>query len=153
MDGRHIDVTLESIREEQIAIDRLVDALLESSVAAPVGNLPLQQKSDLAVTAARSPNPGNRAVTRQGKKSGPQASPSPATVTTNNKHSYESIVNCLTKLNDQNKRLLSLVEDIAKKAEENKSVSSVEAVPSELIQETPVNNTLLDGVSERLEKI
>ena len=60
---------------------------------------------------------------------------------------------CIVKLNDQNKRLLSLVENIAKNAEASQSVCPVETVPSELSQEISTKSKILDGVSERLEKI
>ena len=153
MDGRFTDITLETIREEQLSIDRLVDALLESSLAAPAGDL--QQNNDF-VSGSRSPAlAATRARARQANKSrGPPSSPSPVPVSSANKHSFEGVVNCLIKLNDQNKRLLSFVENIAKSAEPNRSVNPVEAGPSEENnQVTPTQKTLIDGVSDRLDKI
>ena len=37
MDGRHVEVTLESIQEEQLNIDRLVNALLSLQLQRQVG--------------------------------------------------------------------------------------------------------------------
>ena len=157
MDGRYADGTLDTIREEQQNIDRIVDALLDSSLPAPAINL--QQKNETSVSGSRSPaNISTRNKTRQvaeAKSRKPPASPSsPLPVFSANKQSFESLVNCLMKLNDQNKRLISFVENIAKSAESNNSVNTVDVgTNEENIQVTPAQKALIDGVSDRLDKI
>ena len=158
MDGRHVEVTLESIREEQLSIDRLINALLESSIAAPDGDL--QRNSH--VNGSRSPALSTplvktRKTANSNKSQGQQPSISTSTsspLSTNKKHSYESVVNCLNKLNDQNKRLFSFVENIAKNVESIKQENSSETRPiEESTQAPPTQNAAIESVSVRLERI
>ena len=156
MDGRYADVTLENILEEQLSIDKLVDALLESSLAPPASDL--QQKNDLSVSGSRSPAPvstRNKArQSTQAKTRCPPVSPSsPLPVSAANKNSFESVVNCIIKLNEQNKRLLSFVENVAKSVESSKTVNPVVAEPNEESNQATTQKSLIDGVSDRLDKI
>ena len=143
MENRHFDFSFGDLHEEQNAVDKLIDSLLCYNASSISGsNL---QKKNLDIL---SPVPVNKGRGRPPKvtKATP-ASPSP--VNREQKPSLEAVIECLNKINAQNKKLLHCVEvlsDKIKKEENATSEISVKKVSADKQNE-------LDSVNDRLEKI
>ena len=80
----------------------------------------------------------------------PPSSPVPSGSTSG--ISLDAVVECLNKINDQNKQLLNFVEVLADKVEKN--TSAVNTTTSQGENPQPIEwNTVLEGVTNRIEKI
>ena len=87
---------------------------------------------------------------RPAKVSVPPSSPVPSGSTSG--ISLDAVVECLNKINDQNKQLLNFVEVLADKVEKN--TSAVNTTVSQGENPQPIErNTVLEGVTNRLGKI
>ena len=153
MENRHDDLVLNDVVEEQQVIDGLINSLL-SFTATSTSNLGEQHRrksvesAGMTSTSSRSSNSPS-AQSRKGrgrpsKVTVPPSTPAPSSPAQN--LSLETIVECMKKLNEQNKKLIKCVEVLSEKV--NKSGENAAISPSE---EGP--KTVLEGVTERLEKI
>ena len=156
MESSHVGPNLEELREEQESIDKLIDSLLNST-STPASNS-LQQRSERenpsTPVVGRGRGPG-RPRTAKPASSRPPSSPSPALAENS---SLAAVIQCLNKLNVQNKRLLDFVEvvseNVNKCAPNSNSTPEPNGSPAEedgvvaAQQQQSITN-----VNDRLEKI
>ena len=111
----HVDFSLEDICEEQESIDKLMDSLLSfNPVSASAStSASLRRASDIENTASpvqiRGRGPGRP---RGFKTATARPPPSPSPLLTEGS-SLTTVIQCLNKLNVQNKRLLEYVESVS----------------------------------------
>ena len=138
MAGRHTaaDVDFGALQEEQRNIDVLIESLLNYS-SIPVANCAEQKdKRNIGTTAANTPTQVKKPRGRPPKQNLPPPSPtlansSPRTSVSDTKPSFGSVIECLKKISDQNKKLLNLVEVLSDKVEKNNNTESKENDASE----------------------
>ena len=148
MEGRHIDLSLQNIREEQQSLNQAIESLLCFVPAASSSATVSKNKID----ATHTPVHSNRGRGRPSKIRVPPSSPVPTNLS--REPALESIIECMNKLNEQNKRLLNYVEHISENLEKHSAECQTEHVSASNENElTPTQKTLIDGVSDRLEKI
>ena len=150
MESRHLDYNLEDLRVEQESIDKLIDSLLGFNPTS--SNALLRQRRDSESAASPTPVRGRGPGRPRGTKTSSTRTPSsPSPLVPEN--SLSAVVECLNKLNVQNKRILNFVEVIS---ENVKSVNAT-AVQSESPIETSVSSApqqqAINNVNDRLEKI
>ena len=115
MASGHVDFSLEDIREEQESIDKLIDSLLSFN--------PVSSSASTLASSQRVSESENTASPLQIKGRGPgrprgfktatvRPTPSPSPLATEGS-SLTTVIQCLNKLNVQNKRLLEYVESIS----------------------------------------
>ena len=148
MASSHVDFNIGDLREEQQTIDKLIDSLLTFNPSSPANNA--QRKKSDNNSNILSPAPANRGRGRPPKVTRiTPASPSP--VDCEQRPSLETVIECLNKLNGQNKRLLEFVEVLSANVKSN-SQKNTQEVPAENLS-TPIQQNVIDGVNGRLEKI
>ena len=148
MASSHVDFNIGDLREEQQTIDKLIDSLLTFNPSSPANNA--QGKKSDNNSNILSPAPANRGRGRPPKVTRiTPASPSP--VDCEQRPSLETVIECLNKLNGQNKRLLDFVEVLSANVKSN-SQNNTREVPAENLS-TPIQQNVIDGVNGRLEKI
>ena len=148
MESRHLDFNTDDLREEQQTIDKLIDSLLTFNPSSPANNA--QRKKSGNNSSIYSPAPANRGRGRPPKVTRiTPASPTP--VDCEQKPSFETVIECLNKLNAQNKRLLDFVEVLSVSVKSS-SENITQEVPAENAS-TPIQQNVIDGVNDRLEKI
>lgn len=144
MESRHFDFDIGDLREEQQSLDKLIDSLLNFSSSSSA-NVDLQKRRGNIL----SPVPVNKGRGRPPKSTN-TAPASPSLVNRDQKPSLDTIIECLNKLNAQNKRLLDCVDVISeniKKKENASPEDSTQVLPQNTEQE------VLANVNDRLEKI
>lgn len=146
MASRHVDLTtIDGLREEQVNIDRLIDSLLKDN---PVSSVSVSSKNrnsenNVPLASPVTTNRGRGRPPRVNTRNNP-ASPLPGLPDKN--ASLEVVIECLNKLNNQNKRLLDFVGNLAGGLNSDHSDRSSPQV-------TPVEESVITGVNDRLEKI
>ena len=158
MAGSHIGFSfnIEDLKSEQVDIDKLIDSLLNNNTASsPSPAIASQNRrgSEAPNTPTAAPvksrGPGRP---RTAKATIPKPLKSPIPVLTEDTP-LNVIVDCLNKINLQNKKLLEIVESIVVKVESacevNKDSSKFVSVPDEA---PAAAGTLID-VNSRLEKL
>ena len=151
MEGRHVDFNLEDLRDEQNNIDKLIESLLSYNPTSSTSSL-LQQRRESEVSASPTPIRGRGPGRPRGSKTTGKTPSSPSPVISENS-SLCAVIQCLNKLNLQNKRLLDIVEVVSEKVESARTLSnepSGVAVDASAI--SPPSQSLA-SVSDRLEKI
>ena len=158
MGSRHDEFSLDVLHERQRTIDGIIDSLL-NFVPSSTANTGNQQKRNsvggaaVGVSSVTSNSPSSQVKKPRGrppKTTVPPSSPVPSG--SNRGVSLETIVECLNKINDQNKKFLSFVEVLADKVE--KSTSAENTTISQGENPLPIEqNAVLEGVNNRLEKI
>ena len=156
MEGRHIDFSLEDLKGEQENTDKLIDTLLNSNISSSSGSL-LQQRRESDFSASASPvrGRGTRGPGRpRGSKATTRTPSSPAPVIAENS-SLVAVIQCLNKLNLQNKPLLDFVEVISEKVESARIPNTDTEAGEETVETSGVSvaSKSLDTVNDRLEKI
>ena len=151
MDGRHVDFSVGDLRERQRTIDGIIDSLLKFT---PISTSQQKRKSiENAAAGVNSDSPSSQVKKGRGrpaKVSVPPSSPVPSGSTSG--ISLDAVVECLNKINDQNKQLLNFVEVLADKVEKN--TSAVNTTISQGENPQPIErNAVLEGVTNRIEKI
>ena len=159
MAGSHVGFTfnIEDLKSEQIDIDKLIDSLLNNNNTAPPSSpATASQRRGSEVnnntpTSAplRNRGPGRPRTT---KAANPKPPKSPAPVLPEDAP-LNVIVDCLNKINLQNKKLLDIVESITVKIE---NVSEVNKNSSEVVSDpnvVPAAVGALSDVNNRLEKL
>lgn len=158
MDGRHVELTLKDLHDQQQAIDSVIESLLNFTPAVVTNSSDQQRRKsggniETSATSASSPSLQVRKVRGPGRP--PKAAvppPSPAPLESTRKFSPDVLIECLNKINEQNKKLLNFVEVLAEKVE--KKTSEESATVSQGENPVSINqNTVLEGVNNRLEKI
>ena len=164
MDGRHVaaDVNLEALQEEQRSIDILIDSLLNYSTNSGASCVDQKDKRNRGVTAANTPtrDQAKKGRGRPPKINLPSSTPGPANSSpkpsvADPNPAFESIIECLKKLSDQNKKLLNFVEVLSDEVKKNSSAETGENSEgssgtgnNEVQTKIPVS-----AVEKRLEKI
>ena len=158
MDGRHLNFNfnLEDLKSEQVDIDKLIDGLLNNNSATTSSSgSTLQQRrgSEVATTPISGPvrgrGPGRP---RTSRVPNPRPPTSPAPVLSENSP-LSAIIECLNKINTQNKRLLDIVEGISDKVESGSVLDSESnGTMSEAVRGSEVSG-LFTNVNSRLDKI
>ena len=162
MEGRHVaaEVNLEDLQEEQRNIDTLIASLLNYSSNSVASGVDQKEKRNIGVASASTTPQARNGRGRPRKQNITPSSPVPTNSSRRSsisdpKPSFESIIECLKKLSDQNKKLLNVVEVLSD--EVKKSCSAGTSVIAEgssgegsgtVRQKTPVSS-----VEKRLEKI
>ena len=150
MESRHLDVNLDDLRAEQESIDKLIDSLLGFNPTS--SNATSLQRRDSEGTS--SPAPSNRGrVTGRTRLATSSAktpkSPSPVIP----ECSLSIVIECLNKLNVQNKRILSFVEVISENLKTGNSTAEQSEVTEEKTVISAPQQEAINSVNERLEKI
>ena len=154
MATRHDDFCVDNVVEEQQTIDDLISSIISFTptfIPNPEG---VQRRKSVesagtSSTSLRTSSPLST-QTRKARGRPPKAAvypPSPLPSIPANNISYDTVIECLKKLNEQSKNLLKCVQVLYDKIERN-SVGTVTNTPNE---EAP--KTVLEGVSKSLEKI
>ena len=155
MSSRHIDFDLEALRVEQESIDKLIDSLLNfnsSSASSSSQQRRRESENSTSPAPARGRGPGRPRTTKAPSIPRTPSSPSPVI---SESPSLSTVVECLIKLNVQNKRLLDFVEVVNEKVDE---VHSLNPEPNRLLEEQGgvsgnLPKNVIDSVNNRLEKI
>ena len=150
MESRHLDFNLEDLKAEQEGIDKLIDSLISCNPISSTNSLQQRRESDIPNSPApvRGRGPGRP----RGAKTTARTPSSPSPPVAENS-SLSAVIQCLNKLNTQNKRLLNIVEVISEKIESAQTPSAVSTqVPTES-EGAPADSEILASVSSRLEKI
>ena len=153
MASSHVEISLSTIQEEQASIDKLIDSLLNSTGTA-------SQSGPFAADLEEINTPVTKSSTqsKRGRGRPPNiklnSSSSPVSREASKKPSLDVVIECINKLNSQNKKLLEYVESLTE------NVNTKKCVCAEANGESPQNNQILKdqesinvGVSDRLEKI
>ena len=155
MGSRHVDLNLEDLRSEQENIDKLIESLI--SFNPPCSSSSSQQlRRDSVINTSQTPvrgrGPGRPRTTRATSVTRTPSSPSPAT---SENSMLAAVLECLNKINVQNKRLLDFVEVISEKVDSNRSPNPEPNGSSEVQSGVSANSqqNSIDSVNERLEKI
>ena len=157
MENRHVGLTLDDLHEEQRSIDLIINSLLEfTPPSTSSGNNISEQAKKKSVSGSfsnnlrvSSPHIEKKGRGRPPKVNLPPSSPTPALP--NQGPSLDVIVECLNKLNSQNKKLLSFVETLSRKTP---VVDNSDQLSPQQNEVTSANqNQVLSGVNDRLEKI
>ena len=171
MADRHVGLNfnLDDLKGEQVDIDRLIDSLLSSSSSAGNSTVPSspvilsQQKRDNESSAtpvpvpARTRGPGRPRSIKTGASTTIPAvvtkqPKSPAPVLTEDS-SLNVIIECLNRINLQNKKLLNIVEDIVEKVGNTGDLNKNIPVSVSNPEEAPAVSGALLNVNSRLEKL
>ena len=150
MGSRHLDFTIQDIHDEQRSIDGIVKSLLNFTPGA-VSSSSANKNNENLTSGARTPIPGTRGRGRPRTKL-PSGSPSQSKPVSG--PTLESVIECLNKLNSQNKRLLNFVDYLSEKVEKYACTHAAadDGAPNE-IREPSSENNVLQNVNNRLEKI
>ena len=155
MDSRHDYLNLSDLHTEQLTIDGIIDDLLNFTPAIVINNDVQQKRKSVeninasassAGTSTNSPAQVKKSRGRPPKVTVPPVSP--LLPTSNQKPSLDSIIDCLKRLSDQNKRLFNIIGVLAEKVKQNDSVEGAAVSQNE---EPP--KAALDDVTDRLDKI
>ena len=173
MAGSHVgfDYRLDDLRSEQVDIDNLLERLLNSNsggsnttVSPSPGNLSQQRKfSDVVSTpipgSVKSRGPGRPRSTKTSASASASASQqpkSPAPIVTQ-EPSLAVVIDCLNKINLQNKKLLGIVGNIVEKIDNvnvNPNVCNKDSNNGVLsTTEVPTMEGNIRNVTNRLEKL
>ena len=153
MESHHFGLSIGDLHEEQVAIDAVIDSLLNFTPT------PVPNRIDLQKRNGENPNNGiassgtlnspsaqvKKGRCRPPKVIVPPTSPLPSS---NQKVSIESVAECIKRLNAQNKNLLRCIEVLHRKVE---IIADVEGVTPSDGENPP--KTILGDVSNRLEKL
>ena len=161
MAGSHVGFTfnIKDLKSEQIDIDKLIDFLLNNNNTVPPSSpatasqrrgSEVNNNNNTPTSAPlRNPGPGRPRTT---KAANLKPAKSPAPILTEDAP-LNVIVDCLNKINLQNKKLLEIVESITVK---NESVSEANKNSSEVASDptvAPAAEGALSDVNNRLEKL
>ena len=151
METHHDNLFLKDVLQEQQEIDGLINSLLSFNPTS-TSNTGEQNRRKSVESAGRSTpqrniNSSTEQVKRRGRPPKETVAPSSSVdLSTGKNICFETIVECMKKLNEQNKKLIKCVEVLSDKVE-NRGESTTTS-PNE---ESP--KTELNSVTERLEKI
>ena len=160
MEGRHTALNLEALQEEQRSIDVMIDSLLSYSSNSFTGSADQKEKRSFGSVAANTPLQVKKGRGRPPKQTIPPSSPlsatsSPRTSVSDPKPSFGSIVDCLKKLSDQNRKLLNCVEILSDEVKKNRNSETREGADRTTGVEIgeAQSKTQTSAVVKRLEKI
>ena len=152
MDSSHVGVSLAEIQKEQETLDKLIDSLLSVTAASSQDN---PFAVELSSPVVKSPTQSKRGRGRP-PKLGLSSTSSPVLRENNKKPSLEGVIECINKLNVQNKKLLEYVKSLSEK----ENGSDRRCVCAETNEESQRNNQILTSqktinvdLSDRLEKV
>ena len=150
MESRHFDFNLEDVKAEQESIDKLIDSLISYNPISSTNSLQQRRESDISNSPApvRGRGPGRP----RGAKTTTRTPSSPSPPVTENP-SLSAVIQCLNKLNVQNKRLLNIVEVISEKVESAQTPSTESTQVATESEGAPADSETLASVNNRLEKI
>ena len=158
MAGRHDDFTLSDLHEKQRAIDGMIESLLNfSPVLLKNSGEQLRRKSVENInTSARSSvtlnSPSSQVKKGRGRPPKVNIPPaSPVATVPAQKLPFETVIECLKEINNQNKKLLTFVEVLSDKVDHSTTGENNTVPHSE--NSVPAENTVLEDVNNRLEKI
>ena len=171
MAGSHVGLSfnIEDLKGEQIDIDKLIDNLLSGKgssgdslgSSSPVVSSQQRKYSEIVTTPAQVPvkgrGPGRPRATRSGSSSAVPVpvlnqpkSPAP---TLQEGSSINVIIDCLNRINLQNKKLLNIVENIVDKVDSESVVNKITPSVVSTPEEAPAVSGALKSVNSRLEKL
>ena len=153
MASGHVDFSLEDIREEQESTDKLIDSLLSFN--------PVSASASTSASSRRASDSENTASPVQIRGRGPgrprgfktataRPPPSPSPLPTEGS-SLTTVIQCLNKLNVQNKRLLEYVESVSENVKKCVPIVSSESDGVSVAVTQQQQN--IESVNNRLEKI
>ena len=152
MESGHDGISLQEIQREQDSIDRLIDSLLNSASAASLHGPLSAENKEINTPVVKSPSQAKRGRGRPPRLNLNSTS-SPVTRTAGSGPSLDGIVECLNKLNSQNKKLLECVQSLSANVTNiaNKECNCAEAGRADQVlkDQKPINIAITD----RLEKI
>ena len=157
MEDRHDDSTLGDLHEKQRTIDDMISSLLNFTPV-PLMNGERQRKKSVENIAARATSsatpgsPSSQLKKGRGRPPKVNVSASPVTPGSAQKLSFDSIIECIKEINDQNKKLLTFVEVLANKVE-NHGTTENSVIPTNENLVSVEQNVVLEDVNNRLEKI
>ena len=159
MGSRHDDFSLDELQERQRAIDGMIQSLMSfapSSSTNPDNNQKRNSVGNIAggVSSVSSNSPSTQVKKARGrppKSTVPPSSPLPSGP--NSGISLDTVIQCLDKINDQNKKLLNFVEVLSNKVEQNTSAGSATKPQGENPIPPEQQSVVLAGVNNRLERI
>ena len=153
MASSHVEISLSTIQEEQANIDKLIDSLLSSTATASQSGPFVADLKEINTPVTKSPTQSKRGRGRPPNHR-LNSSSSPVSREASKKPFFDVVIECINKLNLQNKKLLEYVESLTK------NVNTQKCVRAEANGESPQNNQILKhqesinvGVSDCLEKI
>lgn len=162
MDGRHIN--LEILQEEQRNIDKIIESLLNYSTK-PVAEC-VEPNDKRSLGTAGTIGTSNTPQAKKGRGRPPKqnissSSPvssisSPKPAVSNPKPPFDIVIDCLKRISDQNKNLLSFVEVLSedvKKSRTLENINSAENQNQSNAENQELPKTSVSVVEERLEKI
>ena len=157
MESSHIGLSLDDLREEQENIDRLIDSLLSSNPTSSSNSL-LQRRESVnsnssTPVVARGRGPGRPPKAAKSLSARHPSSPSPPLAENS---SFATVIECLNKLNVQNKRLLDFVGVVSENVKKCVPNSTVEPSGSTADRDgitTSEQVQSITNVNDRLEKI
>ena len=154
MDSRHNEFSLDDLHERQRAIDVIIDSLLNFTPSSAANTVNQPKRNSIGGVSSVSPNsPSSQGKKPRGRPPKTTVTPSsPVTTGPNSGISLETVVQCLNKINDQNKKLLSFVEVLAEKVEKSTSDENTIITQTGSLPNTD-HNSVIEGVNNRLEKI
>lgn len=152
MESGHDGISLQEIQKEQDSIDRLIDTLLNPTQVSSFYEPLSAENKEINSPVVRSPAPAKRGRGRPPKLNS-SSIPSPVSRTAGCKPSIESVVECLNKLNSQNKKLLEYVESLSANVTSvaNRECNCSEAEKTDQILKDQESVNV--GITDRLEKI
>ena len=157
-----LNFTLDDLKSEQVDIDKLVDSLLSRNCGninstAPLSpaNLSQQRRKSSEIAATPIPVSVKRGPGRPKSNKSTVAehiqpkSPSPLTEDS----SLSAIIECINKINVQNKKLLNIVESVVSKVDCVSAPNKSTTTPDLELNEAPATSGVLTNVNTRLDKL
>lgn len=157
MEGRHGGISLEDIQKEQDSIDRLINNLISSDPTALFSESSSDINKETTISRTSTPTQAKRGRGRPPKQPSLSSRPnigsaSPVQRSRINNPSLENILDCIAKLNQQNKNLLQYVQSLSNNVEKHQSDCKASS-SAENTNEIEENSVVSAAISNRLEKI
>ena len=157
MEQRHFDFNLDTLHQEQRNIDQIIDSLLSYSPAKVNNSTSDQNNTRPSIgrgSSTSSPVQSKRGRGRPTKQNNPPRSPvptvsSPQSSEISQRPSLGTVIECIKKLSEQNKKLLDYVEVLSSEVNKIKGDQNSTAPSSNIVPDS----SSVTAVEDRLDKI